>query len=55
MDLIGHGIRAARSFLPELGGGVERVQRKRQPPTRSLDRIDLAHAAIRVPYGRRKL
>jgi len=55
MDLCGHRLLAARGLAPALGGSVKRVERLRQTPARSFNRIGLAHAAVPAAYRMGKL
>jgi hypothetical protein len=43
------GLFVAGSLAPAFGGFLQRVQRLRKAPARSLNRISLAHARIRMP------
>jgi hypothetical protein len=51
MNLARQRLLAAVGLVPTLGRRLQRVECKRQTPARNLNRIGLAHAAIRVSPG----
>ncbi len=52
VDLRRQRVLGARGLAAPLDRRLQRIERKRQAPARSLDRIDLAHAPFRVSHGR---
>ena len=54
LDLRRQRFLAAIGLAPPLGRRLQRIERQRQPPARDLDRIGLAHLAIRCGHPRRR-